>query len=61
MNYNNLEYLNLKRFISYFYQIHSILELKPKSILEVGVGNGIVHDYLKRNFDIVSCDINKSD
>jgi len=60
MNYNNSEYLNLKRFISYSYQINSILELKPKSILEIGVGNGIVYNYLKRSFDIVSCDINKS-
>ena len=46
------------RFISYWHQINEVIKLKPKSILEVGIGNGLVANYLKqRNYNVVTLDI----
>lgn len=54
-------YDDLYRFISYFYQIDIIKECRPKKILEIGVGNKTVYNYLKQNsYDVVSCDFDKS-
>lgn len=36
------------RWTSYFQQVNQVLEFKPSSCLEIGVGNGIVTDALKR-------------
>lgn len=33
------DYDDLTRFVSYFYQIDSLIKTNPKTILEVGVGN----------------------
>lgn len=47
------------RFISYWHQINEVIKLKPNSILEVGIGNGFVANYLKqRGYNIVTLDIN---
>lgn len=47
-----------ERFISYWTQIHIVRELSPTSVLEVGVGNGLVNDYLKRcGVDVTSVDV----
>ena len=57
--FNN--YVDFDRFISYFYQIDSILKLNPKSVLEVGVGNKTVYNYLKQSgLNMVSCDFNRN-
>lgn len=40
-------YDSLSRFSSYYCQIESALNLKPKNILEIGVGNKTVSNYLK--------------
>ncbi len=48
-HYFNEGYDNIFRFLSYFKQIELIREQKPKSILEIGVGNGVVSTYLKQN------------
>lgn len=54
------DYDDLKRFISYFYQIDLIKKLKPGSVLEIGVGNKMVSNYLKHNgFNIETCDFDK--
>jgi len=54
-------YDSLNRFISYFYQTKSILELNVKSVLEVGVGNKTVNNYLKsRGLDVKSVDFDKN-
>ena len=37
------------RFASYYYQLREILALRPKNLLEVGVGDGVVGNYIKRN------------
>jgi hypothetical protein len=64
------EYVDLYRFISYFYQLdiirkvfhwHSSTPLNKKTILEIGVGNKLVSDYLRKEGMIVkTCDIDKS-
>lgn len=46
------KYGNLERFTSYFYQVRELLDTAPKSILEVGVGDGVVSGYIKRNTGI---------
>jgi len=57
--FNN--YVDFDRFISYFYQIDSILKLNPKSVLEVGVGNKTEYNYLKQSgLNLVSCDFNRN-
>ena len=57
--YHNIEYDDLFRFISYFYQIDLVRKLSPKSILEIGVGNKTVSNYLKQSgFNVITCDIN---
>lgn len=54
-------YVDFTRFISYFYQIDSILKLNPKTVLEIGVGNKTVYNYLKQSgLNVVSCDFNKN-
>ena len=53
-------YNKLPRWNSYWYQIKRALELKPKNILEIGIGDSVVSSYLKRSGIIVStCDIDK--
>lgn len=43
------EYSGEDRFISYAVQLQEILAQDPKSVLEVGVGDGVIGDYLRRN------------
>jgi len=38
-HYKFNSYVDLNRFISYYYQIKFVLDLNPKTILEIGVGN----------------------
>lgn len=53
-------YDTLPRFISYFYQVDLVKKLEPKKILEIGVGNKTVSNYLKnRGYDITTCDFDK--
>jgi hypothetical protein len=40
-------YDTLKRWCSYWYQIQSIIKAQPQSVLLVGIGNGVVPDYLR--------------
>ncbi len=60
-HYFNLKYDSKARWISYWYQINEVLNLKPKNILEIGIGNKTVSDYLKKlGFETVTCDFDKS-
>lgn len=54
------KYDSVERFISYFHQIDFALKTKTQKILEIGVGNMIVADYLKRRgLDVTTCDFDK--
>ncbi|MHC1591954.1 MAG: methyltransferase domain-containing protein [Candidatus Helarchaeales archaeon] len=51
-------YDSLERFISYYYQVEFTLNTKPRSVLEIGIGNKFVSNYLKaRNVNVQTCDI----
>lgn len=54
-------YDDLKRWISYFYQINEVKQLKPKNVLEVGIGNKTTSNYLKHNkIKVDTCDFDKT-
>lgn len=54
-------YIDLKRFISYFYQIDLVRKLQPKKVLEIGVGNKITTNYLKQSgIKVDTCDFDKN-
>lgn len=63
-HYFKPKYNTWERFISYFYQINLISEFAAKSgkkILEIGKGNGLVSDYLKKSgFDVITYDFDAS-
>jgi ubiquinone/menaquinone biosynthesis C-methylase UbiE len=59
-HYYSGSYNTKERFASYWHQINEILSLKPKKVLEIGIGNGFVAKYLTdRQVNIVSLDIDK--
>jgi len=50
-----------ERWISYWHQINEVLKTKPKKVLEVGIGNKTVSDYLKKlGITVVTADIDES-
>lgn len=52
-------YFRLHQLCSFAHQIHDIHQLKPKSIIEVGIGNGFTSTFLKSaGFDVFTVDIN---
>ncbi len=66
-NLNNAEicttigYDDLGRFKSYYYQVKFISELNKKKILEVGIGNKTLYNYLKQHgLDAYTCDSDKA-
>lgn len=46
--YNFDAYCYPERWASYYYQISEILNLKPKSLLEIGVGDGFFGKIYKK-------------
>jgi len=59
-HYFRKEYGSKRRWISYWHQIDEILTLSPNSVLEVGIGNGLVANYLKRRgINITTLDIDE--
>ena len=56
-HYFRKKYDDLGRFISYFYQVDTVTDLNPKTVLEVGKGNGTLSDYLKKlGYSVTTCD-----
>ena len=59
-HYFDKSYDSKERVISYWHQIKEIVDLKPENVLEIGIGNGFVSQYLKnRNINIVTLDIDE--
>ncbi len=52
-HYKFENYTDIPRWVSYWNQIKEVLELKPKSVLIIGPGDGVVSDYLKKHIDLV--------
>ena len=46
--YDFTSYVHLKRWISYWYQIDTVLRHRPRSVLEIGPGNGTTTAALRR-------------
>jgi ubiquinone/menaquinone biosynthesis C-methylase UbiE len=60
-HYFNLCYDSKERWSSYWYQIHEVLKQSPKSVLEIGVGNKTVSDYLQKiGIKVTTCDFDKN-
>lgn len=54
------DYLSKARFMSFWHQIDEVLKTKPKTVLEIGMGSGIVSEILKKyGVDVKTIDINK--
>ncbi len=48
------------RWLGYFYQISTVLDLAPHAVLEVGPGNGLVASYLRDNgVQVTTADIDR--
>lgn len=47
-HYHFEKYTSFHRWSSYWNQLREAIELKPKSVLVIGPGDGVVVDYLKR-------------
>jgi len=59
-HYFNESYDSKARFISYWHQIYEIVRLRPKNVLEIGIGNGFVSKYLKeRKLNILTLDVDE--
>jgi SAM-dependent methyltransferase len=57
-HYFSGDYDNKGRFMSYWHQANELIALKPRKVLEIGVGNGFLSGYLKRRgFDVTTLDI----
>lgn len=58
--YNDVSYNDKGRFNSFWHQIDSTLNLKPKNIVEIGTGNGFVKYVLEKNgVRVITVDIDK--
>lgn len=47
-HYRSCSYDTKDRWVSYWYQIHKVLDLVPKNVLEIGPGNKTVTDALRK-------------
>ncbi len=51
-HYNFTKYSHVDRWVSYYHQLDEVLELKPTSILEIGVGDKVFGSYIKNNTNV---------
>lgn len=59
-HYFDDKYNHKARWLSYYYQIKEVINLKPAKILEIGIGNGLVAKYLQeRNYNLTTLDLDK--
>ncbi len=50
--YEFSKYCYPDRWASYYYQLREIVKQKPSSVLEIGIGDGVLKQYLLNNTDI---------
>lgn len=56
--YFDIDYDSKERFCSYWHQINEIVSLKPKKVLEIGIGSGFVTRYLRdKELNVTTLDI----
>ena len=48
-HYAGTDYNTRERFASYWHQIDEVAKRSPSNVLEVGIGNGFVHEQLRRH------------
>jgi ubiquinone/menaquinone biosynthesis C-methylase UbiE len=59
--YSFKKYNSKHRWLTYWHQIDEVLALKPTSVLEIGVGSGLVSSYLRAvGIKVTTLDINES-
>ena len=51
-SYNFHKYSFPGRWVSYYHQLNETLALTPKTILEIGTGDGVYKNFIKNNTDI---------
>lgn len=57
--YNFSKYVTQERFTTYWYQVVEILKINPDSVLEIGIGTGVVKDIIRgQNINVKTVDIN---
>ena len=54
-------YTDLARWASYHYQIDEVLIVSPRTVLEIGGGDGVLRSYLKENTDIAYTSVDTAD
>ena len=60
-SYRKSRYITLERFISYYFQFKEITSLPVESVLEIGIGNGIVSAGLRQmGYRVTTCDFDAS-
>ncbi|MFH1820681.1 MAG: methyltransferase domain-containing protein [Candidatus Nealsonbacteria bacterium] len=60
LKYSFEKYVYLSRWMDYWYQVKEILFLHPRKILEVGIGNKVVCNYLKsEGVDVITFDVDE--
>ena len=52
-DYFNRKYVNSDRLASYTHKVESVTDLLPASVLEIGVGNGITRDIIKKLVGVI--------
>ena len=56
-HYHKMRYLTLERWISYYFQIKETMRMEAATLLEIGVGNGIVASVLRSfGVQVTTCD-----
>jgi len=59
-HYFNLKYDTKSRWISYWHQIDEVIGCNPRNVLEIGVGNKTVSDYLRKiGINVTTFDFDK--